>query len=459
MGRPSIYPTGVTKYDKSRTYNGYTLYHCAEGLALIDMNGRLVRIWRGVQNTAKPLAGGRILAGAGDADRTPGRGNHKAAVIIDWNGEKLWEFTRNKSVKKEDGTEEWAAYTHHDLEVIGDKTSVFAQETREGNVLLLTHEVLTDENISKYELLDERIIEVTKQGEIVWEWSAHEHFNEFGLDEAAKRSLYEDPARGGMDVPGDWIHLNAVSTLGPNRHYDNGDLRFHPDNIICSARQLNCIFVIDKNSKKLAWRLGPDFRETPEGEAIGQTIGQHCVYMIPKGLPGEGNIILFDNGSFGGYTAPTPVSPSGVDSVRRHYSRVVELDPVTMKLAWEYSQIVYAPIGRVEMGAHNFFSPFISSVQRLPNGNTLINEGADGQFIEVTPEKEIVWEYHNPFESSKGPKMMRHSVYRAYRVPYTWAPVEQPEEVDVVPPEPQYFRVPGSCQSGDPTAVTIDVKS
>jgi hypothetical protein len=46
-----------------------------------------------------------------------------------------------------------------------------------------------------------------------------------------------------------------------------------------------------------------------------------------------------------------------------------------------------------------FFSHFISSAQRQPNGNTLICEGANGRFFEVTPSGEIVWEYVNPFSN------------------------------------------------------------
>jgi hypothetical protein len=43
-----------------------------------------------------------------------------------------------------------------------------------------------------------------------------------------------------------------------------------------------------------------------------------------------------------------------------------------------------------------FFATIISGAQRLPNGNTLINEGTEGRFFEVTPQSEIVWEYKNP---------------------------------------------------------------
>ncbi len=53
---------------------------------------------------------------------------------------------------------------------------------------------------------------------------------------------------------------------------------------------------------------------------------------------------------------------------------------------WTYS----APV------KSNFFARIISGAQRLPNGNTLINEGTEGRFFEVTPQGNIVWEYRNP---------------------------------------------------------------
>jgi hypothetical protein len=42
---------------------------------------------------------------------------------------------------------------------------------------------------------------------------------------------------------------------------------------------------------------------------------------------------------------------------------------------------------------NRFYRPFISSAQRLPNGNTLITEGSGGRIFEVTSDHEIVWEY------------------------------------------------------------------
>ena len=47
MGYPSIYPTGVTIYNKEKAYSGYTIFPSAKGALLIDMNGNEVKLWAG----------------------------------------------------------------------------------------------------------------------------------------------------------------------------------------------------------------------------------------------------------------------------------------------------------------------------------------------------------------------------------------------------------------------------
>ncbi len=49
----------------------------------------------------------------------------------------------------------------------------------------------------------------------------------------------------------------------------------------------------------------------------------------------------------------------------------------------------------------SFFAPIISGAQRLPNGNTLIDEGTTGRIFEVNAAGKIVWQYVNP-ATSKG---------------------------------------------------------
>ena len=70
----------------------------------------------------------------------------------------------------------------------------------------------------------------------------------------------------------------------------------------------------------------------------------------------------------------------------RGMSKVVELDPFSQEIAWMYA-------GDEQNG---FLSTTSGSNQRLANGNTLIVESNAGRAFEVTSDKRIVWEFHNP---------------------------------------------------------------
>ena len=138
---------------------------------------------------------------------------------------------------------------------------------------------------------------------------------------------------------------------------------------------------------------------------IAQIIGQHHPHIIPKGLPGAGNLMVFDNGGSSGYGVPTAVSPDGGAIYQRAGSRVLELNPVTLQLVWSYT-------------GPRFFSTNISGAQRLPNGNTLICEGSFGRLFEVTSGGEVVWEYVNPHfvdDVTMPDTQQRNSVFRAFR--------------------------------------------
>ena len=117
-------------------------------------------------------------------------------------------------------------------------------------------------------------------------------------------------------------------------------------------------------------------------------------------------MLVFDNGGSSGYGFAGPIAPNGVGAFARATSRVLEINPVTLELVWSYA-------------APRFFSTNISGAQRLPNGNTLITEGAGGRVFEVTNDSAIVWEYMNPLFAGPRPS---NDVYRAYRLPYDWIP-------------------------------------
>jgi len=104
----------------------------------------------------------------------------------------------------------------------------------------------------------------------------------------------------------------------------------------------------------------------------------------------NGNILLFDNGNL------HPVQAS------RAAEYQLDEQAMTATLVWEYRR------------NPDVFAPSRGSVQRLPNGNTIIGWGSAPvrgypQATEVTPEKEIV------FEMSVPTGMNSFGVYRHVR--------------------------------------------
>lgn len=445
MGTPNVFPTGVTVYKPEKAYNGFTVLPVSGvGTVVVDMNGNVVKTWEGLQGFPnKLLPGGQVFGSLGRRDAEYGYQDMADLTQVDWDGNIVWSFNK-KELCKDGDNEYWLARQHHDYQREGNPVGYYVPgmepKTDSGNTLILCHEDLYNKRISDKRLLDDCIIEVDWEGNIIWQWNVNKHFNDLGFSEQQKAILFRNPNyhdNGGGQC--DWMHINSMSTLGPNKWYDAGDERFHPDNIIWDARETNITAIISKETGKIVWQIGPDFTTSRELRAIGQIIGQHHAHMVPKGMPGEGNILIFDNGGWAGYGYPSRTSKDGTKTDIRDHSRIIEIDPVTLKVVWQFTGEVWG--GMMGMVAKaKFYSPLISSAQRLPNGNTLITEGCFCRIFEVTPEKELVWEYIAPFE------MDQPKVYRAYRYPYEYIPqVAKPVEVPVEAVNNYTFRVPGAA--------------
>ena len=439
---PSVYPTGTTIYDPEKAWNGYVVFDRPErqGAVLIDMNGNELRHWKEIAQVPGPtriLPGGFVVGG--DRWRAP----HQEAVALvqlDWDGNEVWRFDRAEEVvlkreEDEEGTQLWSARLHHDWQREGDPVGYYSPASTPrvtgGRTLILSHKNLVHPQISDRVLEDDYLFEVSWDGEIVWEWLSSDHVDELGLPEEARNVIFRASGFNEERQSFDWLHINAAAYVGPNQWYDGGDERFHPDNILLSVRRPNIIAIIDRTGA-IVWRMGPDYRVSTALSEIGQIIGQHHPHIIPAGLPGAGNLLVFDNGGQSGYGYANPAAPNGDASVRRHFSRVLEINPVTFEKVWEYSN----------EGGENFrfFSHYVGAAQRLPNGNTMITEGADGRIFEVTAEGEIVWEFISPYFGEE--RTDHNMIYRAYRVPYDWIPqLERPDEQAVVPPALADFRI------------------
>ena len=175
----------------------------------------------------------------------------------------------------------------------------------------------------------------------------------------------------------------------------------------------------------MVWRLGPNLPLINPKTAqklprpVDQFVGQHDAHIIPAGLPGAGNLLVFDNQGSAGYPNVTLGLISG--------SRVLEIDPQKNEIVWQYSA------ANSKQPGWAFYSSFISSARRLPNGNTLIDEGMNGRFFQVTASGENVWEYVSPYlGKAPGSDAISNWVYRALPVSYDWVPTGTPRSETAV---------------------------
>ncbi|MBO0880403.1 MAG: aryl-sulfate sulfotransferase [Mycobacterium sp.] len=416
--------SGVTFCDPDYAYDCYVLFTGADSVTrLIDLNGAVVHEWSFPGVPARiidpALNGGRVgdvgiqLSASGD----PRGGIYANGTVgqLSWSGDRVWEW----------GTQApgGAARQNHDWELLAD-----------GHRLLLVTMPRVVPELGASVVGDQGLVEVNDGGEIVWQWLAGDHLDELGFSESGWRALRETVARD-PDDPWGYLEMNSATTLGPNRWYDSdpGSV-FHPDNILVSFRKANVIALIEKTSGAIVWRLGPYFEAVPGAQhqritahkvsrALDQICGQHNPHMIATHLPGAGNILVFDNQGGAGY----PPAALGIYAG----SRVLEIDPSSRQIVWQYTAEDSG------LPPWTFFSSFVSNAQRLPNGNTLINEGMNGRLFQVTPAGDIAWEYHSPYvgygvagepevAEPRVPGVDRLTstrlVYRAQAVPADWLP-------------------------------------
>jgi hypothetical protein len=433
QAEPSVYPTGTTIYDPAKAYNSFVLFPGGDDVSrLIDLTGKVVHEWK---YSGQPVAfidpalidgkRGHIFVtleteeGKG-TDLVPGQGMtrvRKTVGEVDWEGKKQWEFGASAPGGR--------ARQHHDIARLPN-----------GNTLVLANISYPLPGFTAPQVLDDVAYEVNAEGDIVWSWAASDHIDEIGFSPEELKLVKASKSP-------DYLHVNNLKPVGPNHWFDDGDQRFAPDNLIFDSRTANFIAIIDRKTRKIVWTLGPHYPQIAETAAgakvprpVDQISGQHDAQMIPKGLPGAGNLLVFDNQGDAGYPhAPLTVTGG---------SRVLEIDPVTKQIVWQYTGVNSGNPG------WSFKSTHISNARRLPNGNTFIAEGQIGRFFQVTPSGEIVWEYVNPYprrgkDPENGRPTSNFNVYRAQPVPYVWAPDGTPyAEVAVAPPDNAAFHLPAT---------------
>ncbi len=413
-----------------RALQGFTLLAPMDSrnTYLLDMEGKVVHTWKSDCPPALCpllLENGHLLRpGSIGMDCLvfgPGPGVGGKIQEFTWDGKLVWDFKFYNSRQ----------LPHHDITRLPN-----------GNVLLIVHDRKTTEEAiaagrrpeltGDKHLIPDSLVEIKPtgptSGEVVWEWHLWDHLvQDFDKTKANYGNVREHPelvnvnfgeeelkpptpAKAGQDKPQtggnaagprppranpDWTHFNGVAY--------NPDL----DQIIVSVYAFNEFWILDHSTTTaeaashsggrsgkggdLLYRWGNPLAYRAGTKADQKLFHQHNVHWIAKGLPGEGHLLLFNNGS--GRTGENYSSVDELvlpaDSQGRYACKPGEAYGPD-KPIWSYT----AP------KKTDFYSSFISGTQRLPNGNTLICSGASGTIFEVTPTKEIVWKYVNPSKSN-----------------------------------------------------------
>ena len=325
--------------------------------------------------------------------------------IIDWEGNQLWEFDYCTPKRH---------CMHHDIEPMPN-----------GNILLIVNDFKTHEEAESIgfkptndrAIAFQRIIEIEpnlKDGStrIVWEWDILDHIVQ---DLYPDRPNYGKPSEhiGKIDVnyvgkstkfiPGSVFHFNAIS-------YNE-----ERDQILVSNFGTNEIFILDhstttKEAKTdkggasgkggdLIYRWGNPNAYGMAGIESRQLFKQHDAAWIPKGIPGKGDISIFNNGVNRKpmYTAYIELELPKLRNSR--YQRASNKPFGPMAPAYEFSEFAGDE-------PEVFFAPFMSGARRLPNGNIFGVSGIVSGMFEVTDEGEEV------LRTVPG---SRSTFYRAYK--------------------------------------------
>ena len=391
---------GLFVNDTSKVSPGYTLFgnSFSRSTHLIDTAGQVVQTWTGAggQTSSYLLPNGDLLR---NTNKPAGRvfGSNGATGRIEelaWDSSVVWSFEMQTSQYQ----------LHHDAIALpnGNVLAIAWERHTYAEAVAMGRNPALTNPANNREVWSEAIFEIKPDrtdgegGDIVWEWHLSDHLvqNQFRgkenygsvLRHPELVNLNYVPTGIGADTHiADWAHWNAIA-YNPNT-----------DQIAVSSREFSEIWTIDHSTTTaqaaghtggksgkggdLLWRYGNLATWNAGTRANQQLYFQHNVQWIADGLPGAGNILVFNNGwnrASGG-----------------SFSSVMELKPIrygVAQTAWTYAA----------NPTTNFFSAIVSGAQRLPNGNTLIDEGTTGRIFEVTRARRIVWQYVNP-DTMTGP--------------------------------------------------------
>lgn len=321
----------------------------SERILLLDESGKVLHHWNIDSPRARLLPNGNLLALHGTkwgSHVEPWKDLRSVLREYSWDGDVIWEYRAQELL-------------HHDIRVLPN-----------GNILVLLRQYVDEETKLRMPWVSnpeasvryDVVVEISRDGEEVWRWDGLQHLDLSFCGRTRCETL------GGLKEI-DWTHVNTASVLPPNKWFEAGDERFRPGNIMIMLRNWSTAMIVGRPSGKILW--------TYSGDYLGGLSGGHEAEMIPEGLPGAGNVLIFDNGR------------------SRASSVVLEINPVSKAIVWKYED------------GNRFFSKAAGSAQRLPNGNTLISEDVRGRVLEVDRNGSVVWEYVAPHRGARARKYSR----------------------------------------------------
>lgn len=494
----------ITKTDKVTA--GYTLFSPYNGTVtfLIDNDGNVVHSWKGELSAALNgylLKNGNLIRMERDVDFPTFAAGGAAGRIreYDWDGNLVWDF--EYANEKE--------LIHHDLEILpnGNILAIsFELKTPEEAELAGKD----SSKISKAGIWPDKIIEIKPikpfGGKIVWEWHIWDHLIQ-DLDSTKPNYgvIADHPRRININLDNDFDfppfsqeQVDALimhEVLTPNFTADNltsdishvNAVSYNPelDQIAISVKHFGEVYIIDhsttteeaKGSEGGRWGHGGDLlyrwgnpknygRGTIEDRSL---FNQHEIKWVPKGFPGAGNLTMFNNDIIN----PNNKLPSVLGAMAQagsadpeisvadigNYSAVYEITmptseegvyiiPESGKIGPDSPLWIYTSPDKLSL-----YSPVMSSVQRLRNGNTRITSGMDGRIIEVTPEGDKVWEYRNQYNypyrlpnggvAQPGGPLTQFGLNRSLQYDLDYEAFEGKDLKPISPqPEPFIFKMP-----------------
>lgn len=353
--KTNIEETGVTQYDPESAFAGMNLYSSSTSpeAYLIDMQGNVLHKWAKAMKEGNNWRQHVELCENGDLLVIV---RDRMLMCLDWNSNLKWK----KKMR-----------AHHDIDIYEKHIYAIAREDK----LVIWHGIpvpILSDYIVVLSANDRKVIKKIELYDLVQDYFPLRRIMGIYLGILRPMNLMEVLYRKirfnyacKLGLCFDIMHSNRIEVLDRDVEgfCKKGDW-------LISIRELDFVGVLDPDQERFVWSWGP-----------GELDSQHYPTLLDND-----NVLIFDNGPERGFT------------------RIIELNPVTKKIVWEYKSDP----------KETFYSRIRGCNQRLPNGNTLITESDKGHVFEVTKDGRIVWEFYNPTVSTKSEK--RGAIYHMTRI-------------------------------------------